>query len=211
MKNTWLMKLVGCIKYIFKDRVLRIPMLIACMTIIGFFLGWSLQHESTTIDDIHNKMDDLKSIQKIFTTHHYHEMVIEIKDTSQLDDTKLLLIIPSKVSCSIDLSRLDYSLNDSILNIKIPQPELGKPVIFLDSILIYEVNETSYTISMNTYAAMITEFQNSLNIARDKALEKALATGITKETILWGEYLFNTFLQQSGYKLEIEQIKTLPD
>jgi len=133
---------------------------------------------------------------------YYFESMVDVAHEEKTDKVYLLMIIPARVSCYIDLEQMSYTVEDSIIRVFLPSPLIEAPVLDLDSARLFNMNQRYITASKKSYETVVKNVQHSLLRAKEDVMKRAEANGIRDETMRLGEGYFRVLFAGMGYQIE---------
>jgi len=125
---------------------------------------------------------------------YYFECMVEVCREEKTGDAYLLLIIPARVSCYIDLEQMQVEVEDGRITIALHEPVIESPVLDLDSAKIFNLNRRYVTASKSAYETVVRNVQSALSRAREDAYHRAGINGIREETIRLAKGYFEGLL-----------------
>ena len=164
-------------------------------------------------ENIYSRIENVKHIQHLELVTYYFESMVDVTHMEKTDKIYLLMIIPARVSCYIDLEHMNYIVEDSLVRIILPDPVIESPVLDLDSARIFNMNQRYVTASKKSYETVVRNVQESLIRAKADVLNRAVANGIREEASRLGEGYFRNLFTGLGYQVEFtepEQVKNHP-
>ena len=153
-------------------------------------------------DNIYSRIEDVKHIQHLELVTYYFESMVDVTHMEKTDKVYLLMIIPARVSCYIDLEHMNYIVEDSLVRISLPEPVIEPPVLDLDSARIFNMNQRYVTASKKSYETVVRNVQHSLIRAKADVLNRAVANGIREEASRLGEGYFRSLFAGLGFQVE---------
>ena len=153
-------------------------------------------------------MEDAKQIKHLELVTFYFESMVDVTHSEKTDKVYLLMVIPARVSCYIDLDKMSIEANDSLVRIYLPEPVIESPVLDLDSAKIFNMNQRYVTASKKSYETVLRNVQQSLIRARQDVFKRAEANGIREEATRLGEGYFRSLL--AGLDFEVEFVLVGP-
>ena len=199
---------------LFRNRKLTTAIVIAIAYIItALALQSALRKPDVIQENIYSRIEDVKHMQHLELVTYYFESMVDVTHMEKTDKVYLLMIIPARVSCYIDLEHMNYTVEDSTVQISLPDPVIESPVLDLDSARIFNMNQRYVTASKKSYETVVRNVQQSLIRAKADVLNRAAANGIREEARRLGEGYFRSFLAGLGFQVEfirVEQVKDPP-
>ena len=126
--------------------VIAIASVIAALALRGVF------HKSDVVQEtIYSRIEDVKHVKHLELVTYYFESMVDVTHQEKTDKVYLLMIIPARVSCYIDLEQMSYTVDDSLIHIHMPDPVIEPPVLDLDSAKIFNMNQRYVTASKKSY------------------------------------------------------------
>ena len=180
------------------------------LLVCGIFLGRGFRKPDTQRETIYSRIEDVKHIQHLELVTYYFESMVDVTHMEKTDKVYLLMIIPARVSCYIDLEQMDYTVEDSIVRISLPDPVIESPVLDLDSARIFNMNQRYVTASKKSYETVVRNVQHSLIRAKADVLNRATANGIREEARRLGEGYFQSLFTGLGFQIEFIRMEQIP-
>jgi len=174
------------------------------LIVLGVFLGRGLRKPDVVIDPVYSRIEDIKHVRHLELVSYYFESMVDVTHLDKTDKVYLLLVIPARVSCYIDLDQMHYTSNDTLVRLSLPDPIIEAPVLDLDSAQIFNMNQRYVTASKKSYETVVRNVQLSLTRAKQDVLCRAMANGIQEEARRLGEAYFRSLF--TGLGLEVEFI-----
>ncbi len=183
--------------------VIAIASVIAALALRGAFRKPDIIQET-----VYSRIEDVKHVRHLNLMTYYFESMIDVTHAEKTDKVYLLMIIPARVGCYIDLEHMTYTLEDSLLRIHLPDPVIEPPVLDLDSARIFNMNQRYVTASKKSYETVVRNVQNSLIRAKADVLNRAEANGIKEEAKRLGEGNIRSILTGLGFQVEFEEMES---
>jgi hypothetical protein len=152
-------------------------------------------------ENIYTRIEDVKHVKHLELVTYYFESMVDVTHKEKTDKIYLLMIIPARVSCYIDLERMTYTVEDSLVRIILPEPVIEPPVLDLDSARIFNMNQRYVTASKKSYETVVRNVQQSLIRAKADVLNRAVANGIREEASRLGEGYFRSLFAGLGFQV----------
>ena len=150
--------------------------------------------------NIYSRIEEVKHVKHLELVTYYFESMVDVTHMKKADKIYLLMIIPARVSCYIDLEHMNYIVDDSLVRISLPDPVIEPPVLDLDSARIFNMNQRYVTASKKSYETVVRNVQNSLIRAKADVLNRAVANGY-----------FQSLFAGLGYQVEFITNKSQDD
>jgi Protein of unknown function (DUF4230) len=164
-------------------------------------------------ETVYSRIENVKHIQHLELVTYYFESMVDVTHLEKTDKVYLLMIIPARVSCYIDLEHMTCTVDDSLVRIQLPDPVIESPVLYLDSARIFNMNQRYVTASRKSYETVVRSVQNSLIRAKKDVLNRAEANGIKEEAKRLGEGYFRSLFAGLDFQVKFiraEQVKDSP-
>jgi hypothetical protein len=181
------------------------------LLVCGIFLGRGFRKPDTKRETIYSRIENVKHMQHLELVTYYFESMVDVTHMEKTDKVYLLMIIPARVSCYIDLEQMNYTVEDSIMRISLPDPVIESPVLDLDSARIFNMNQRYVTASKKSYETVVRNVQHSLIRAKADVLNRATANGIREEARRLGEGYFQSLFTGLGFQIEFIQVEQVPN
>lgn len=172
------------------------------MVILGAVLGGAFRKPDIIVDPVYSRIEDVKHVKHLRLVTYYFESMVDVAHQEKLDKVYLLLVIPSRISCYIDLAQMDYTYSDTLIKVFLPEPVIEAPVLDLDSARIFNMNQRYVTASKKSYETVVRNVQHSLMRAKQDVLNRAKVNGIREETRRLGEEYIRSLFTGLGLKVE---------
>jgi hypothetical protein len=141
-------------------------------------------------------------VKRLELVTYYFESMVDVSHEKKTDKVYLLMIIPARVSCYIDLEEMSYTVTDTLVRIFLPHPLIEPPVLDLDSAKIFNMNQRYVTASKKSYETVVRNVQHSLIRAKEDVLRRAADNGIREEATRLGEAYFKSLFTGLGFEIE---------
>jgi len=171
----------------------------------GIYLGGAFRKPDIIQETLYSRIEEVKHIRHLELVTYYLESMVDVTHEEKQDKVYLLLIVPARISCYIDLEQMHYELTDSLVRIRLPEPVIEAPVLDLDSARIFNMNQRYVTASKKSYEIVLRNVQRSLVRAKQDVLKRAEANGIRSEARRLGEIYFQGLFAGLGYQVEFLQ------
>ena len=199
---TKLKRIFQDVQNIFSDRRLRNLSFAAGMAIIGLFLGWIMHHpDCLDCDSVVRKMQQGIEKDDLFLSSHLFETAVEIKHSDDSDTVEFVLLVPTDICCFIDTRQILYECTDSILTIRLPEPQFKKPVLHLDSIRVYPIKGNTTGGSSEDFGDLASLFSQAIKDASIQVLEEAEKSPIKDETLTKTKLFFENGFYSENLKI----------
>jgi len=162
-------------------------------------------------ENIYSRIEEVMHVKHLELVTYYFESMVDVTHMEKTDKVYLLMIIPARVSCYIDLEHMNYIVEDSLVRIILPDPVIEPPVLDLDSARIFNMNQRYVTASKKSYETVVRNVQQSLIRAKADVLNRAVANGIREEASRLGEGYFQSLFAGLGYQVEFITNKSQDD
>lgn len=172
------------------------------LLISGIILGRGFRKPPIVQENVYSRIEDVKHIRHLELVTYYFESMVDVTHMEKTDKVYLLMIIPARVSCYIDLERMTYTVEDSLVRIHLPDPVIEPPVLDLDSARLFNMNKRYVTASKKSYETVVRNVQHSLIRAKKDVLNRAEANGMKEEALRLGEGYFKSLFAGLGYEIE---------
>ncbi len=170
--------------------------------IVAFTLRSAFREPDVVQDNIYTRIEEVKHVKRLELVTYYFESMVDVTHAEKTDKKYLLMIIPARVSCYIDLEQMTYTVNDSLVRVFLPYPLIEAPVLDLDSARIFNMNQRYVTASKKSYETVVRNVQHSLIRAKADVLRRARANGIREEATRLGEVYFKSLFTGLGFEIE---------
>lgn len=170
--------------------------------VVGVIIGRRIRKPDVIIDPVYSRMEGVRHMQHLRLVTYYFESMVDVTHLEKADKVYLLLVIPARVSCYIDLEQMQYISNDTLIQVFFPDPVIEAPVLDLDSARIFNLNQRYVTASKKSYETVVRNVQNSLMRAKKDVLMRARANGIQEEARRLGETYFQSLFTGLGMEVE---------
>jgi len=120
--------------------VIAIASVVAALAIRGI-----IRKPDVIQENIYSRIEDIKHVKHLELVTYYFESMVDVTHMEKKDKVYLLMIIPARVSCYIDLEHMNYTVEDSLVRISLPEPVVESPVLDLDSARIFNMNQRYVT------------------------------------------------------------------
>jgi hypothetical protein len=177
-------------------------MAIALLVCGIFFLGRGFQKPRIIQSPVYSRIEEVRHIRHLELVTYYFESMVDVTHLEKADKVYLLMIVPARVSCYIDLEHMHYLVEDSLVRIQLPEPVIEPPVLDLDSARLFNMNQRYVTASKKSYETVVRNVQLSLGRAKEDVLNRAAANGIREEARRLGEAYFRSLLTGLGFEIE---------
>jgi hypothetical protein len=134
----------------------------------GFSLGKAFRKPRVVKETIYTRIEDVKHIKHLELVTYYFESMVDVTHMEKADKVYLLMIIPARVSCYIDLEQMNYRVEDTLVQIFLPEPTIESPVLDLDSAKIFNLNERYVTASKKSYETVVRNVQHSIILPKNR-------------------------------------------
>jgi hypothetical protein len=175
------------------------------LIILGMFIGGAFRKPDLVEENIYSRIEDAKYVKRLELVTYYFESIVDVTHEEKADKVYLLMIIPARVSCYIDLERMTCVVEDSLILLHLPEPEIEPPVLDLDSAKIFNMNQRYVTASKKSYETVVRNVQQSLIRAKADVLQRAISNGIKEEAVRLGEGYFRSLFAGLGFELEFTE------
>jgi len=160
-------------------------------------------------ENVYSRIEEVRHIRHLQLVTYYLESMVDVTHMEKTDKVYLLMIIPARVSCYLDLEHMSYTLEDSLVRIQLPDPVIAPPVLDLDSARLFNMNQRYVTASKKSYETVVRNVQHSLVRAKKDALNRAVANGMKEEARRLGEGYFRSLFTGLGYEIEFIKMTQL--
>lgn len=182
--------------------VIAIASVVAALVLRGV-----LRKPDVVQETVYSRMEEVKHIRHLELVTYYFESMVDVTHLEKTDKVYLLMIIPARISCYIDLEQMYYEITDSLVQVYLPDPEIETPVLDLDSARIFNMNQRYVTASKKSYETVLLNVQRSLIRAKKDVLNRAEANGIRSEARRLGEIYFQGLFAGLGYQVEFKNME----
>jgi len=159
-------------------------------------------------ENVYSRIEEVRHIRHLKLVTYYFESMVDVTHMEKTDKVYLLMIIPARVSCYINLEHMDYTVEDSVVRISLPDPIIEPPLLDLDSARIFNMNQRYVTASKKSYETVVRNVQNSLIRAKADVLNRAVANGIREEARRLGEGYFQSLFAGLGFQVEFGNMES---
>jgi hypothetical protein len=128
----------------------------------GIILGRGFRKPPVVQENVYSRIEEVRHIRHLELVTYYFESMVDVTHMEKTDKVYLLMIIPARVSCYIDLERMTYTIEDSLVSIQLPDPVIEAPALDLDSARIFNMNQRYVTASKKSYETVVRNVQASL-------------------------------------------------
>jgi len=187
-----------------KLKIYFIGGIVLALILSGVALGGAFRKPDIIQETIYSRFEDVKHVRHLELVTYYFESMVDVTHQKKADKVYLLMIIPARVSCYIDLEQMIYTVNDSLITIHLPEPVIESPVLDLDSAKIFNMNQRYVTASKKSYETVVRNVQHSLGRAKEDVLNRAEANGIKDEARRLGRGYFKSLFSGLGFEIEFE-------
>lgn len=171
----------------------------------GVALGGAFRKPDIIQENLYSRMQDVKHVKRLELVTYYFESMVDVAHQEKTDKVYLLMIIPARVSCYIDLEQMSYTVEDSLIKVSLPGPQIEAPVLDLDSARLFNMNQRYVTASKKSYETVVRNVQHSLLRAKEDVLKRAEVNGIKDEARRLGEGYFRVLFAGLGYDIQFEE------
>ena len=189
-------------------KLLKNPRLISSIVmaiasiVAAFALRSAFRKPDLVQDTIYGRIEEIKHVKRLELVTYYFERMVDVSHEKKTDKVYLLMIIPARVSCYIDLEQMSYTVDDTLVSIFLPHPLIEPPVLDLDSAKIFNMNQRYVTASKKSYETVVRNVQHSLIRAKQDVLRRAAENGIREEATRLGEAYFKSLFTGLGFEIE---------
>lgn len=176
------------------------------LIVAGVALGGAFRRPDIIQQNLYTRMQEVKHVKRLELVTYYFESIVDVAHQEKSDKVYLLMIIPARISCYIDLEQMTYTISDTMVRVYLPSPELEAPVLDLDSARLFNMNQRYVTASKKSYESVVRNVQHSLLRAKEDVLKRAEANGIREEASRLGEGYFRTLFAGMGYQIEFMEL-----
>ena len=189
-------------KLLMNPKLISSIMMAIASIIVAFALRSAFRKPDVVQDNIYTRIEEVKHVKRLELVTYYFESMVDVTHQEKTDKVYLLMIIPARVSCYIDLEQMSYTFDDTLVRIFLPHPLVEPPVLDLDSAKIFNMNQRYVTASKKSYETVVRNVQHSLIRAKTDVLRRATENGIREEAIRLGEAYFKSLF--AGLNFEVE-------
>jgi len=181
------------------------------LIIFGMSMGRRITKTTGRLaNNVYGRIEEMKQVRHLELVSYYYESMVEVEHEEKSDRAFLLLIIPAKVSCYLDLEKAEFVVVDTLVRIILPEPELEKPVLELDSARVFNLNQRDVTASKHAYETVVRNVQRAMSVATRDVLQRAEACGIREEALRLGRGYFESLIWSLGYDVEFVETGRQP-
>ena len=191
-----------------KFKVYIIGGAVILLLLAGIYIGGAFRRPDTIQENLYSRIEEVKHIRHLELVTYYLESMVDVTHMEKTDKVYLLMIVPARISCYIDLEQMRYELTDSLVKIRLPDPVIEAPVLDLDSARIFNMNQRYVTASKKSYETVLRNVQQSLVRAKQDVMKRAEANGIRSEARRLGEIYFQGLFASLGYQVVFLQPKS---
>jgi hypothetical protein len=170
--------------------------------VVALALRSAFREPEVIRETIYSRIENVKHVKHLELVTYYFESMIDVAHEEKSDKVYLLMVIPARVSCYIDLSQMRYTVMDTLLQIYLPEPVIEQPVLDLDSAKIFNLNQRYISASKKSYETVVRNVQRSLTRAKEDVFNRAASNGIREETWRLGEGYFRSLFGGLGFEIE---------
>ncbi len=178
------------------------------LIILGVLIGRAFRKPESLQETVYSRVESIQHMKRLELVTYHFESMVDVTHPEKKDKVYLLMVIPARVSCYIDLEQVRLTVNDTLIRIRIPEPVIEPPVLDLDSAKLFNMNQRYITASKKSYETVVRNVQRSLIRAKEDALNRARANGIVEETGQLGKGYFRGLFSELGYRIEFEEPHT---
>ena len=190
----------------------KLAALIVVTALIGAlaFLGTKFFRKKPK-ESLPRVLESVAYLNELRLVKYYYEALIPVyKDYDKKGRPKgrlqFLAICPAEVSGYVDLSEMQYSYRDSLVEVTLPPARFTKPIIHLDSLKQYAIRNRGFALRLpgfntNLSAKGFTAIQHAIVKTKETVQEKAVANGITTRTRRLAELYVRNTLNELGLQV----------
>lgn len=175
------------------------------LILVGLFLGKAFRKPDIIQENIYSRIEEVVHVKHLELVTYYFEAMVDVTHAEKADKVYLMMVIPARVSCYLDLELMEIAVEDSVVRIQLPNPVIESPVLNLDSAKIFNMNQRYVTASKKNYELVVRNVQKSLIRAKENVLQRAEANGIRNEANRLGEGYFKSLFTGLGYEIQFEE------
>lgn len=187
-----------------KSKIYIIAGAVLLLIVAGVALGGAFRKPDIIQENVYSRMEEVRHVKRLELVTYYFESMVDVTHAEKLDKIYLMMVIPARVSCYIDLEHMRFSNDDSLLRVWLPEPVIESPVLDLDSARLFNMNQRHVTASKKSYETVVRNVQLSLSKAKEDVLQRAEANGIREEAQRLGEGYFRNLFAGIGFEVIFE-------
>lgn len=196
------------LKLLKNTKVVSTVVIAIASVIAAFALRGAFRKPDVVQENIYSRIEQVKQVRQLRVVTYYFESMVNVSHAEKDDKVYLLMVIPARVSCHLDLELMTYEVSDSLLRVFLPVPVVEAPVLDLDSAKIFNLNQRYVTASKKSYETVVRNVQLSLIRAKEDVLNRAHANGILEEARRLGEDYFRSLFGGLGFEIEFVNTTT---
>ncbi|MBN2698980.1 MAG: DUF4230 domain-containing protein [Bacteroidales bacterium] len=171
----------------------------------GFAVARRLSGNAPQGPVVHARIEEIRHVKHLRMVTYYLESMVEVCREEKSGNAYLLLMIPARVSCYVDLEQLQVEVEDTRITVTLPEPVIESPVLDFDSAKIFNLNRRYVTDSKSAYETVVRNVQSALARAREDVYRRAEINGIREEAFRLGKVYFEGVFGDIGYTVEVNR------
>lgn len=199
-----------------RSSLTRTVLIIILLGLLGFAIFLIARYYSApkTVPSVLSRMEGIKRVRELHLVRLHYESVIPItkrknrEKKNEKEVPQFLLVAPMQLSLYVDLGKMTMDLApDSLVIVKLPDPELSKVYINFHEVKEYQMAEGwsfgDIDLSL-TYSEVYDDIAYKLTETKEDVRTRASHPSILNDTRAKAENYLRNLLNSLGYRVEFQ-------